>query len=36
MSIEKASFLSFPKKQFWGFLEQKCFLSFLPNEHIFA
>jgi hypothetical protein len=33
MSIEKASFLSFPKKQFGGFLEQK---SFLPNEHIFA
>jgi len=23
MSIENASFLSFPKKQFWAFLEQK-------------
>jgi hypothetical protein len=23
MSTENASFLSFPKKQFWAFLEQK-------------
>jgi hypothetical protein len=39
MSIENASFLSFPKKQFWAFSEQKKkkkFLKFFTKQTHFC